>query len=468
MTARTWFRHSFVAATAIAALVLGAAPSIACEEGHHGRTKATEAGAAQAHDLGAHAHAAAEDPGATKNVEVLGRLPETRGAISINFLRYGHRRQVMFVTGEFGLKAYDITRDPTRPVLVGQFDLPGMWQTEDTEVDPRRKLVFLSRDPRAFGGDVLTGESGIYTIDASDPARLRQLSYVVVPAGHTTSCVNGCRYLWTGGPAKSATMPADWGGRPVWVTDMRNPRRPVVFPDPIDTGRNDGKTDYSHDVQVDSAGVAWVSGRGGVRGYWTSGLRYDPVQRRPRLATPWNPVPYAGGGISELAAASKFMHNSYRPVGPSRGAGADPRTWGNGDLMYVTEEAFNEGCAADGVLVIASLRGSYRGEGWRSTPERPFRLRTVGTWSVAGQEGSAPDKASCSAHYFEVRKGILAQSFYEQGTRFIDVRDPTDPVQVAYYRPADASAWAPYWYGDIVYVADRVRGVDILRPFGRR
>jgi hypothetical protein len=459
MATRSWYVHSAVVVGAAAAVLVTAGPAVACQEGHHGNISRAERLAPHAHV----AAGAAADPGAVKNVEVLGHIPAAKGAISINFIRYRHNRQIMFVTGEFGLKAYDITRDPARPELVGQFDLPGMWQTEDTEVDHRRKLVFLSRDPRAFGGDVLTGESGIYTVDVSDPTRLRQLSYVKVPAGHTTSCVDGCRYLWTGGPAKSATMPAEWGGRPVWVTDMRDPRRPVVFPDPIDLGRNDGKTDYAHDVQMDAAGVAWVSGRGGLRGYWPTGLRYDPVQRRVRLAKPWDPVPFAGGGISELTAASKFMHNSFRAVGPTRNEAADPRVWGNGNLVYVTEEAFNDGCATDGVLVIASLQGSYRGQGWRSTPAAPFRLRTVGSWSVAGQEGSDPTKVSCSAHYFSVRKGILVQSFYEQGTRFIDVRDPSNPTQVGVFRPGDATAWAPYFHGDYVYVADRVRGVDIIR-----
>jgi hypothetical protein len=32
--------------------------------------------------------------------------------------------------------------------------------------------------------------------------------------------------------------------------------------------------------------------------------------------------------------------------------------------------------------VIASLAGSYQGQGWRSTPAEPFRLRTAGTWGV--------------------------------------------------------------------------------------
>ena len=64
---------------------------------------------------------------------------------------------------------------------------------------------------------------------------------------------------------------------------------------------------------------------------------------------------------------------------------------------------------------------------------------------------------------FDVRGKILVQSSYAQGTWFLDVSDPTNPRQIAYFRPGDASAWAPYWHGRYVYVADNVRGVDILR-----
>jgi hypothetical protein len=393
-------------------------------------------------------------PEATKNVELLANLPEAQGAISVSFLQYG-RRDVMMVSGEFGLKAYDLA-NPAKPKLVGELNLPGMWETENTEVDQKRKLVFLSRDPRAFGGNTHTGESGIYVVDASKPDKLSVLSYVKVPTGHTTSCINDCQYVWTGGPAKADDQPADWGGRPIYVTDMRDPRHPKVNPNPIELARNDGKTDYVHDVQVDEQGIAWASGRGGVRGYWTDGVHRDPLTGRFRKATAVNPVPYAGGGIEELTAPSKFMHNSYRPTdGHGR--------WGKGNLLFVTEESFNDGCATDGILVIASLKGSYNGEGWRSTPQQPFRLDTVGSWGVAGQEGSDPNSDDCSAHYFDVRGNILVQSFYSQGTRFLDISDPTNPRQIAYHRAADAQSWQPVWHNGLVYVADNTRGIDVLK-----
>ncbi|MFE0026257.1 LVIVD repeat-containing protein [Amycolatopsis sp. NPDC059021] len=439
---RNWWVRSCLAVTTVAAtLAATALPAAACGE--------DDKPAAAAHVTG--------EPGAVKNVRSVGNLPDAQGAISLAFLPYGHR-DVMAVSGQFGLKLYDLTENPAAPKLVGQLNMPGLWETEDTEVDPVRKLVFLSRDPRAFGGNTHTGESGIYVVDVSTPEKPVQLSYVKVPAGHTTSCINDCRYLWTGGPAKADNQPADWGGRPIWVTDVRDPRNPKVSPQPIELARNDGKTDYVHDVQVDKNDVAWVSGRGGVRGYWTDGVHRDPVQGKMRRATAYAPVPYAGGGVAETAAPSKFMHNSFHPANRR-----DDGAWRGHDLVYATEESFVDGCAGDGVLTISSLEGSYGGEGWKSTPDKPFRLRTVGTWGVAGQEGSDPKSDDCSAHYFDIQDKVLVQSFYAQGTRFLDISDPTTPKQIAYFRPADAASWAPYWHRGHVYVADNKRGIDILK-----
>ncbi|MFB4314267.1 LVIVD repeat-containing protein [Actinomadura sp. 21ATH] len=466
------------AAIASAAVVAAAGAAWACppEPGNQSvRVNGAVQAQSEGRDAGAHAGhaprsaggAAEDDPGAMKGVRHVGNVPAPKESTSLVFMDYGkgpHKRTIMYVTGRFGMKGYDVTADPRNPKLVGTFDLPGYWQGEDTEADHKRKIIYLSRDPRAFGGNTDTGESGVYVIDVSKPESLRQIAYQVIPAGHTTSCVNDCRYLWTGGPAKAEWMPADWGGRPVWVTDVRDPRRPKVFKKPIDTGRNDGKTDYTHDIQVDSSGIAWASGRGGVRGYHTSGRHYDPVRKRHRVATAWDPVPYAGGGIDEASTNSSFMHNSFRAVGRTRDQGPDPREWGDGQTLIVTEETFNDGCANDGLLVIASLKGSYGGQGWRSTPERPFRLRTLGTWSVAGQEGTRANAEECSAHYFDIEDGVLAQAFYNQGTRFIDVRDPTNPRQIAYFRPADAYTWASYYHRGRVYVADHNRGIDILEP----
>ena len=166
----------------------------------------------------------------------------------------------MFVSGRFGLKAYDITV-PTAPKLLdwlgdGVNDpfledgnpgdgsqaprrgtLDDMWENEDMDVDQNRKLVFLSRDPRAYGGSTgnPASRSGIYVIDVRDPENLRVITFVETPTGHTTTCINDCRWLWTGGPAPNTDQQAlGWAGRPIFVTDMRDPHHPKVYNDPID------------------------------------------------------------------------------------------------------------------------------------------------------------------------------------------------------------------------------------------
>ncbi len=377
----------------------------------------------------------------SKNVKLVASIPEMATAISVNFIG-----TTMFVSTETGLFSYDVA-DPAKPALLGA--LPQyIWENEDMDVDPERKLVFISRDPRGFAGPA--GASFPYgmvqIVDVSNPRAMVQKSQILLPGGHTTTCVDKCRYLWTGGPAKGVNQPAEWGGRPIFATDLRDPANPVACPDPIDTGRNDGKTDYAHDVQVDRKGIAWVSGRGGVRGYWTSGKHRNPVTRKTETADGCHPIPYGGGGVDEDNTPSRFMHNSWR----------------RGDVLYATEENITGSCESAGRFATYDLKSAYGGQGWRN-PD--FRMKALSTWSLEDQPGST---GCASAHYFADRgDGIFANAFYGQGVRFLDVTNPRKVRQVGYYRMDDASAWAAYWHKGYVFVADNARGIDVLSFQGK-
>jgi hypothetical protein len=448
--------------------------------------------------------------GASKNVELLDNLPEAKNATAINFLSYDDRSDVMLVTGRFGLKAYSLA-DPANPALLDEItaeqlrlegdppvdftpDAAGtprstFWQNEDMDVDRKRKLALISRDPRAYAGSTsrepgeedpngATNIAGVYIVSASDPGNLKLLAFQQLPTGHTTTCVNGCKALWTGGPAATDRQKAElgWvGGRPIIVTDLTNPRQPHAYPmNPVDLFRRDGVTAYSHDVQVDAAGIAWVSGDGGTRGYWTRGGHYDPLQGRRRAATALDPIPYGGGGLPESVTGDPtggFEHNAWRPVGNSAPQG-DER-YRKGELLLATEEDFGppeEACANRGKFTISSLEGSFNGEAWRSTAQNPFRLKVVGSWSPSGEEGSRPVGGPyhplanfCSAHYFDVDGSTVTYAWYGEGTRFLDISNPAKPTQFAYWRPDDGIVWASYLHDGYVYTADRTRGVDVLR-----
>ena len=388
----------------------------------------------------------------SKNVEYVTTLPEMRTAISLNFIG-----DTMFVSTQTGLFSYDVS-NPRTPTLLGALPQE-IWENEDVDVDRARKLVFISRDPRPVPGAPARSlpKGSIMVVDVANPRAMTVKNVFPIDASHTTTCVNGCRWLWSGGPASYngpvAPQPADWAGRPIFGTDLRDPMNPKPCAKPIDLNRNDGKTDYAHDVQVDSRGVAWVSGFGGTRGYWTSGRHRDPLTGKVRTADGCNPIPYGGGGTT-IGRDGALMHNALR----NPKYAVDGR---RGDVLIGTEERITSSCELSGKAATFDLKGTYDGAGWKV---RKHRMRTLDTWTpedAAGADGCA------SAHYVADRgDGVLAWAFYGQGTRFLDVSNPRNIRQVGYFRPNDASTWAAYFHKGYVFVADNTRGVDVIRFSG--
>jgi hypothetical protein len=403
---------------------------------------------------------------AAKNVRLRASLPGTNGAISIAFAQYGPR-DVAFVSATDGLKTFDVT-DLDQPKLLDhltkqEMALPGddpaqiFWENEDINVDPKRKLAFLAREVNAFGrklpGDRPTGN---YIVSAVDPADLKVLSFHRQNTGHTSTCINDCQFLWTAGLDRSDAKT----GR-IFVTDIRDPKTPKELPVSIDVRGKAGEGKITHDVQVDAQGIAWVAGDNGTRGYWTRGWHRDPLSGKYREAKAWDPIAYAGGNVPKIDMPTSFTHNSFRPVGSTLADGPRPtRENPAGSLLLHTEEAFGSStCKDQGRFVISSLKGTHNGEGWAETPAE---MKTVGVWSPDDQEGTLPGDVTCSAHYFDVQKRIVAYSWYDQGTRFLDISNPAKPIQIGYWRPDAATSWAPYWHRNAVFIADISRGVEIV------
>ena len=390
----------------------------------------------------------------SSNLEFLSNL-QLPTAISIAFVK-----DVAFVSTVEGLFSVDIS-DPSSPKLLGALPMY-IYENEHMQSDPKRNLVIISRDPRGFTTPATTDfpYGAMHIIDVSNPAVMVQLSFTLTPAGHTATCINDCQFLWIAGPRKAINQDASWGGRPIWPLDISDPRNPKECPNPhwLDLASNDGVTDYSHDVDVDAMGVAWVSGSGHIRGFWTSGSHLNPVSGKVETATACEPVPYAGGGTNEgqiAAPNSGVMHNSSRNLG----IGVDGRL---GDAVFGTEEVTVTDCSKSGRFVSYDIGQSFQGQGWINTAKTHFRLRKLDQWTPQNKPGST----GCdSAHWFQDRgDGLIAIAFYSQGTRLLDVRDPSHIRQVGYYNPSSTNTWAAYWHGkNEVVIADFTRGLDILR-----
>jgi hypothetical protein len=457
----------------------------------------------------------------SQNMDWLSNSKGINGAFSgANFMHYENLGYDFLVgDGTGGLSIFSL-KDPEHPLFVGALrvaDLlePGVdarglpdaptryWEGENMTVDAKRKLVYLARDPRSFGNTQHpNGRSGLYIVDAKDPWQPTVLSFQPVPAGHTATCINDCRYVWSMGPANNGSgvngqprdfngiLRPDWSGVPVFVTDVRDPLHPYTYAEPVDQLRNNNHTAYTHSADVDQHGIVWTSGFGGVRGFWTRGLHHDPTTGTDRWATAMDPVPFAGGSIHSNDpnfATSILEHNAFHRTQAasddslSTVTAADGRTFNKEDLLYITQEntvsCTSTSGGGSGRFVVATLAGSYAGEDWSPdvSASNKFFLETIGDYSAKDWPGTNPS-AGCSAHWFTVNGDMVAIAFYGQGVRVLDMSDPTHPTQAGYIRIPSQTAPNPvsnannvsaaYWHNGYVYAADYTRGIDVLNFTG--
>jgi len=335
---------------------------------------------------------------------------------------------LLYTSGTSGVSIYDIS-SPRAPVRIGRLDLPNV-QNED--VDVGNGILLLSDDP--YGGRGI-----LHVIDVRDPRNPRLLSTYStwVPGlltestrrtrrrgrggiGHTASCIQGCRYAWLAG------SPAG-----IEVVDLRDPANPR-FAGRVRAAAASGIS--SHDVQVDSRGLAWVAGGNGTAAYDTT----DPA--RPRLVTRTNRSGSRG-------PYNDFIHHNSLRI--------------SDDALLVTEEDFGDGCRRAGSFQTWRIRGRSARPLDRFAVERDDRLRVA-----------------CSAHYFDHRDGLVAAGFYEAGLRLLDVSDPRRIRQVGFHVPRRSMFWAALFAPadpSVVYAIDHARGIDVLsidraalRPVRRR
>jgi hypothetical protein len=355
---------------------------------------------------------------ASANVDWIGGVPD----VAPTGARF--RGDMMYMTTAAGLKIFKIGADGL-PLPQGALALP---HYENEDVDTNGSILLIAAD-HGFGFPNV-----LYVIDVSNPMVPLLLSTALVDSAHTASCIKNCTYAWLAGEEG------------IDVIDLRDPARP------IEAGHFDmparGQT---HDVQVDAAGIAWVSAGGGLFGFSTA----DPVHPT-RVAS-------LADGTAGAFHNNFIIHNSLRPNAAAwKPRTSDDGTVHAGELLLVTEENWlnvdNDFCADDGrfqtgryavvngVTKIAKLDDFHLGEG-----------------TVGGLETKA-EAAICSSHYFSSPVGgVVGVSWYEQGTRFLDVSDPRNIRQIGYYMPVVGESFATYAYKGYFYVLDTNRGIEILK-----
>ena len=374
-------------------------------------------------------------PGASDNVELVAQLPD------IQTMGGRFAGGLLYTTGTAGLRIYDVS-NPVLPMLKGALPVP-TFSNEDVEVSVSRKLVLLSSD---LGGE---GVGWLLVVDVSSPATPAITGRLVYPTlgtdpkgndlngvGHIANCIADCRrYAWITGARDGLML----------VVDLKDPAKPVpagwFAPTPGHSNTAlGGDTGFVHDVHTDHLGSVWVTGSGGI-------ARLDPrdgVHPRELMSSRKTD----NDRLDQLT-----MHNSER---------LDAKT------LLVTEEDWIEPqCNGGNEGSFQTWRVPRGGRDRRLTPLDQWTTE-LGTYT----DGGAPAAVACSSHWFDLnrRTKVVADAWYQQGIRFLEVRNPRDIRQVGYYIPPWESGglgfsqalWVP-GHNDLVYGMSLTSGLTVLR-----
>jgi hypothetical protein len=384
----------------------------------------------------------------TDNVEYLGRFPEHTGTAGGARSADGKR---FYLTDPRGVYVYDTT-DPAAPSLLGSIRL---FQTttgaalaqEDPDTDDRILLVDAATTP--------VGTAALQVVDVSRPEAMEVLATVPV-TDHTWTCVSGvdvkrrkasCAYAY---------------GRSGHVVDLRDPAEPVLLDstwrEAVGYGTR-GNSPYTHDLTEIRPGLVMSSGSTSIlmdTSNPAKPLRLTAIDQQARFPSlGFHSVEWAGGGTSPWLVAG----TEIAPGGPTSTAGSDC----SGENSVIE--------TWDARAVAKALKTYKPGTGAKGL--RGATFKKVDAFQVAGRgiflDGAAPGHVLYCAHWMELHpdfatSGRMAVSYYDRGTRFVDVGKDGKMKEVGWIVPAEGYSGSPQWVSDdVVYVMDYRRGLEVVR-----
>jgi hypothetical protein len=340
-----------------------------------------------------------------------------------------------YATGWNGLTILD-TSVPTAPRIKSVLPI-AHFENEDVDTDGRVLLISMDRVTKNKG-------NVLFVVDVRDPALPKLASVLSLGdytaeergPGHIANCVkDGCQWVWL------------TGGDKIWPVDLRDMAHPKLLP-PFTTPAANGSIRFggtsgvgaTHDVERDPGGTLFVTGSGGFAIYDGT----NPASPR-LLAT-------SGRQGVDPSVNDFILHNSKHPAG---------------NTLLVTEEDYLDdaqtppgGCNGQGKFQTWNITGYQTGR--TASLISQWKTEVSGTPFLTGNK--APVTVFCSSHWFTERKGIVANGWYEQGTRILDTRNPASIRQIGYWLPPNAETWAATWVTDsVIYTSDVVRGIDVLQ-----
>ncbi len=385
---------------------------------------------------------------ATDNVEHVARFPQHTGTAGGAPSSDGTR---FYLTDPRGVYVYD-TRSPASPRLLGSLRL---FQTttgaalaqEDPSTNGEILLVDAASTP--------AGPARLQVVDVSDPTALRVLSSVAV-TDHTWTCITGtdddgvqnsCAYAY---------------GRSGHVVDLTDPTAPALLPTTwrAAVGYGDrGNTPYTHDLTEIRPGLVMSAGSTAILMDTrdpVAPVRLTAIEQPGRFPSlGYHSVEWANGGRDPYLV----LGTEIAPRGATNLAGSDCE----GESSVIETWDARE--------VLKALKAYERSGNVRHF--RGVEFHRVDAFDAGGRglfvDGQAPGHLLFCAHWMELAPGFsgggtMAVSYYERGTRFVDVAPDGTMSEIGWFTPAEGSSGSPQWISDdVVYVMDYRRGLEVLR-----
>jgi hypothetical protein len=341
---------------------------------------------------------------ASPNVEWLNNVPlhaDTAGARIVGkYLYASDSRQITI---------YDIS-NPELPLPVSETPLPEVPYFAQEDLETNGKVLVIGQ-----GRDTGNPTDILWVFDVTNKALPRLVSQTRGLSSHTISCVLDCSYLYESNGA---------------IVDLREPGTPKKVGD-----WRTGVTFLAngHDVTEVSPGLVLTSS--------------NPVLYLDARRDPAHPKVLAKG----TAKDGRFVHANLWPRN-----GADK-------FLLVGGETGSGTCSDPSAGAFMTWDASNWARTKTFTMIDEYRAP-----DTLPNQGGFPVATYCT-HWFTTRPGyrnggLVAEGWYEHGTRFLTVSPKGKISEAGWFIPAGTTASAAYWVTkDLLYVFDYQRGLDILR-----
>jgi hypothetical protein len=387
---------------------------------------------------------------ATDNVTYLGRFPEHLGTAGGRLL--GDR---FYLTDPRGVFIYDVS-DPEVPTLLGSVPL---YQQETfaalAQEDPDTDGEVLVVD----GATMPLGLSSLHVVDVSDPENPRVAGNLPGVIDHTWTCVSGER----DGRAVGCAYVYGRTGHIVDVRDPENPARVGSWREAIDFTSSNAGEGYTHDLTEIRPGLVMTAGAKAILMDTTDPTqpvelsRIEDIGRFSSLG--YHSVEWQTHGEDHALDRFLIAGTEIAPGGLLNTAGSDCV----GDNSVVEVWDASDIVAAMDLYEETGDVAAFADAEWVRTDA--FDAGGRGIFLTGG----APAHLLYCAHWMDIHPafdggGLLAISYYDRGTRFVEVDAEGLMTEVGWMVAAEGYSGSPRWISDdVVYVMDYRRGMEVLR-----